>query len=96
MLKNINVTICKPSNTAMQSGTKNKLWQIKFPTDQTKFNYDLMNWTGSKDTKQQLSLNFATKEQAINFAEKNNWKYNIKEPKKRIVKVKSYAENFTT
>ena len=80
----------------MQSATKSKLWYIKFPTDQTKFNYDLMNWTGSKDTKQQLALNFTTKEQAINFAEKNNWKYIIKEPKGKIIKAKSYADNFTS
>ena len=94
MLKNINIIIYQPSRTAMQSGTKDKLWHIKFPTDQTKFNYGLMGWTGSKDTKQQISLGFATKEQAINFAEKNNWKYEIKESKKTKIIPKSYANNF--
>ncbi|MFZ8865320.1 MAG: NADH dehydrogenase ubiquinone Fe-S protein 4 [Rickettsiales bacterium] len=94
MLQNINVIIYTPSKTAMQSATKKSLWYIKFPPDQTKFNYELMNWTGSKDTKQQLSISFASKEQAINFAEKNNWKYQIKEPKVKIVKAKSYADNF--
>ena len=39
-------------------------------------------------------LEFATKEQAINFAKKNNIDYYIIEPQKRKIIKKSYADNF--
>jgi len=95
MLENIEVTIYAEAQNAMQSGmTKGKYWKVRFAADQTKYNYRPMNWTGSSNTKQQLNLNFETKEQAILFVEKNNWKYQIIEPLVKKLKPKSYAENF--
>lgn len=96
MLENIEVTIYKSDKSASQSANSSKQkWKIRFPNDPSKFNYELMNWTGSKDMKQELDLTFENREQAIIFAEKNNWKYKIKEPNiKRLVR-KSYDDNFS-
>jgi len=97
MLENIEVIIYKAAKNAMQSGVKKgKCWKIQFPADQTKYQYDLMNWTGSADTRQQLNLAFETKGQAVQFVEKNNWKYQVIEPLNKKVKPKAYADNFTS
>ena len=41
-----------------------------------------------------IKLEFLSKEQAINYAKKNNIDYYIVEPQKTKIIKKSYAENF--
>jgi hypothetical protein len=53
-----------------------------------------MGWVSSIDTMSEVKLKFSTKEQAINYAKKNNIDYNIIEPQKRKIIKKSYADNF--
>ena len=78
----------------MQSGMKNtKNWLIEFDTINTSIN-PLMGWETSKDTMSEIKLEFSTKEQAINYAKKNNVDYYIVEPKKRKIIKKSYTDNF--
>jgi len=86
--------IYKPSKTAMQSGTKkfNK-WLLKFVTKDNSVN-PLMGWESSEDTLNELNLEFKTKELAINYAKKNNIKYELIESKNRKIIKKSYADNF--
>lgn len=89
------VTILKSAKSATQSGlAKTKSWEIKFPCDHTKYNYKLMNWSGSKDTLEQLNLNFPTKESAIHFAESRGFDYKVVEPQVKLVRKKSYSDNF--
>ena len=86
--------IYKPSKTAMQSGKRNtKKWILEFDTFDTEIN-PLMGWESSKDTMSEVRLEFPTKEQAINFAKKNNIDYYVLDPKKRKIIKKSYADNF--
>ena len=86
--------IYKPSKTAMQSGMRNtKNWLIEFETLNTGIN-PLMGWETSKDTMSEVKLEFSTKEQAVNYAKKNNINYNIIEPQKRKIIKKSYSDNF--
>ena len=86
--------IYKPTKTAMQSGKRNtKNWLLEFDTLNTGVD-PLMGWESSKDTMSEVKLEFATKEQAINFAKKNNIDYYIIEPQKRKIIKKSYADNF--
>ena len=56
----------------------------------------LMGWNSSLDTQSQIKIFFDTKEQAVNWAIKNKYQYFVEEPKKRKVKIKSYASNFDT
>ncbi|EMH80123.1 ETC complex I subunit conserved region [alpha proteobacterium HIMB114] len=83
-----------PTKTATQSAIGNsKKWILKF--DKVKSGYDhLMNWTSSFDTQSQVSLLFETKKQAIDYAKKYNIEFEIIEPKKNKLIIKSYADNF--
>ena len=86
--------IYKPSKTAMQSGKRNtKNWLLEFDTLNTGIN-PLTGWETSKDTMSQVKLEFSTKEQAINYAKKNNVDYYILEPEKESIIKKSYSDNF--
>ena len=86
--------IYKPARTAMQSGKRNtKNWFLQFDTLNTGIN-PLMGWETSKDTMSEVKLQFSTKEQAINYAKKNNIIYYIVEPKEHKIIKKSYSDNF--
>ena len=78
----------------MQSGKRNtKNWILEFDTLNTGIN-PLMGWETSQDTMSEIKLEFSNKEQAINYAKKNNIDYYILEPQKSKIIKKSYAENF--
>ena len=78
----------------MQSGNRNtKKWLLEFDTLDTGVN-PLMGWASSKDTMSEVKLEFSTKEQAINYAKKNNLDYYIIEPQKHEIIKKSYSDNF--
>ena len=86
--------IYKPSKTAMQSGTRNtKNWLLEFDTLDTGTN-PLMGWETSEDTMSEVKLEFPTKEEALNYAKKNNIDYYIVEPQKNKIIKKSYSDNF--
>ena len=78
----------------MQSGMRNtKNWLLEFDTINTGIN-PLMGWETSKDTMSEVKLEFSTKEQAINYAKKNNVDYYIVESKELKIIKKSYTDNF--
>jgi hypothetical protein len=54
----------------------------------------LMGWETSSDTLEEVNLKFTTKEQAIEYAKKNNISFKVIEPKKKEFVIKSYADNF--
>ena len=56
--------------------------------------FDLMNWFGGKDVLKTINLPFITKETAITFATTHNFEYEVEENNGRILKPKSYSENF--
>ena len=88
------VKIYKPTRSAMQSGKrKTKNWLLEFDTSNTGVNF-LMGWETSTDTMSEVKLEFKTKEQAINYAKKNNIDYYLIEPQKRKIIKKSYSDNF--
>ena len=78
----------------MQSGKRNtKKWLLEFDTLNTGIN-PLTGWETSKDTMSEVKLEFSTKEQAINYAKKNNVDYYIIEPQEHKIIKKSYTDNF--
>ena len=89
------IKIYKPSKTAMQSGHgKTKQWLAEYVSDVSTTKDILMGWTSSSDTRSQIKLFFNTKEQAIEWAKKNNCQFYVEEPQKRKIKPKAYALNF--
>uniref|UniRef100_A0A7R9J8M6 NADH dehydrogenase [ubiquinone] iron-sulfur protein 4, mitochondrial n=1 Tax=Timema californicum TaxID=61474 RepID=A0A7R9J8M6_TIMCA len=96
-IKNRLVRIFKPSKNAMQSGTDNTHhWEMEFETRE-RWENPLMGWTSSGDPLSNLKLEFSTENAAIEFCEKNGWKWFIEEEKDKakVQKVKSYGHNFS-
>ena len=78
----------------MQSASGNaRKWLLEFDTLNTGIN-PLMGWESSKDTMSEVKLKFSTKDQAINYAKKNNIDYYVVESQKSKIIKKSYADNF--
>ena len=89
------IKIYQPSKTAMQSGRgKTKQWLAEYKSEIDSTKDKLMGWTSSSDTRNQIKLFFDTKEQAVEWAKKNNYQFYVIEPQKRNIKPKSYASNF--
>ena len=86
--------IFKPSKTAMQTGKRaTKKWFLEFDTLDTQVN-PLMGWESSVDTMSEVKLEFSSKDEAINYAKKNNLDYYVIEPEKSKIVKKSYSDNF--
>ena len=87
--------IYKPTKTAMQSGLKKfDKWILEYITDDPTIN-PLMGWESSTDTFSEIKMDFETKEKAIEYAKKNKIVFELIEPKKRKIVIKSYSDNFT-
>ena len=83
----------KPKN-AMQSGPSGQEWTLEFAPSEKRSADPVMGWVGSGDTLAQLRLHFASKEEAIAYAERENIAYEVELPRERRVKPKAYADNF--
>ena len=78
----------------MQSGQgKSRKWILEFETNDPTTN-PLMGWESSDDTLSELNLEFSSKELALEYAKKNKIDVELKEPKRRKIVKKSYADNF--
>ncbi len=87
--------IFRPAKTAMQSGQANtKEWRLEHEPESARHVEPLMGWTSSSDMNSQIHLEFASKEEAINYAERNGIPFRVIEPKPRAPIRKSYADNF--
>lgn len=89
------VRIYKPTKTTMQSGMANsKEWLLEFVSQEDQKIEPIMGWTSSSDMLQEIKMKFPTKQAAIDFANKNQYKHDVIEPQgKKLIK-RSYADNF--
>jgi hypothetical protein len=79
----------------MQSGTaKTKEWVLDYEPEQPSTVEPLMGWTSSADMKQQLRMQFDTKEEAVAYCERNGIPYQVSESKVPKRLGISYADNF--
>ncbi len=87
--------IYRPSRNTMQSGTAHDdRWRLEFAPAMAKSADPLMGWTTSGDMNAQVRMTFASREEAVRFAEKHGMAYEIEEPRVRRRVIKSYADNF--
>jgi hypothetical protein len=87
--------IYRPSKTATQSGkAKSRRWVLEFPPEFAPHTDSLMGWTGTRDTRRQVRLWFASQEEAVAYAEKNGIVFLLEEPKPSSRKILSYSDNF--
>ena len=84
----------KPKN-AMQSGRAGtQRWVLEFAPAEARKADPLMGWAGSGDTQRQLRLRFASREEAVAYAEKNGVEVEITPTPERRLKIQAYADNF--
>ncbi|XP_041884301.1 NADH dehydrogenase [ubiquinone] iron-sulfur protein 4, mitochondrial [Corvus kubaryi] len=94
-IKTRKVHIFVPARNAMQSGLNNtKKWKMEFD-NRERWENPLMGWASTADPLSNMVLTFSTKEDAIAFAEKNGWSYDVEEKKIPKPKSKSYGANFS-
>ncbi len=89
--------IYKPSKTSMQSGlAKSKRWVLEFTRRTPAIPEPLMGWQSSGDTQKQIKISFSSKDAAIQYAKKQGLDYEVINPQKRKLNIKSYADNFSS
>lgn len=86
--------IYKPARNAMQQGLAPREWVLEYEPQTPRAIEPLMGWTSSADTRRQVRLSFATREEAIAFATRHGIAFRLEEPQETKVRPKSYAENF--
>jgi ETC complex I subunit conserved region len=87
--------IYRPARTAMQSGQANvKEWVLDYEPEQPRNIEPLMGWTSSGDMKQQVRLNFDSKEEAVAFCEREGIPYQVFESTPSVRQHMSYSDNF--
>jgi len=89
------VRIYQPSKSAMQSGRgKTHDWVLEYEIETPRRAEPLMGWIASGDTLNQVRLKFATKDEAVAFAERKGWDFMVQDAHQRRVRPRNYAENF--
>ena len=87
--------IFKPAKNAMQSGrSKTKEWQLDYEPEQPRSVEPLMGWTSSGDMKQQITLRFHSKEEAVAYCERHGMAYQVFEANPPNRRAMSYSDNF--
>ncbi|MFL1781175.1 hypothetical protein ABSA28_00893 [Candidatus Hepatincolaceae symbiont of Richtersius coronifer] len=92
----VKALIYKPSRNAMQSGLGNtKEWLLiltKASQDQLE---DLMKWTSTFDTSDQVKIYFDSEVEAVNYAINHHLLFEVFKPHMPKRAKKSYSMNFT-
>ncbi|KAG5895805.1 hypothetical protein JTB14_028509 [Gonioctena quinquepunctata] len=94
-VKERRVRIYEPAKNCMQSGTSNiGHWEIEFETRE-RWENPLMGWCSTGDPLSNMQVEFSNKEEAIDFCEKNGWKWFIQSSSlEKKFKPKNYGVNF--
>lgn len=87
--------IYKPARTAMQSGDAGTHhWVLEYEPESRPAADPLMGYTSSADMRRQIRLSFATREEAIQYAERHGIPYHAEEAHDPAPKKLSYSDNF--
>lgn len=84
--------IRRPARSVAQSGPGRRRWVLEFEPAGRRPTDPLMGWTGSDDTLAQVRLEFRGLQGAVEFAEKQGWRYEVEEPPARRFRPKNYAD----
>lgn len=88
--------IFRPTKSAMQSGKAGTHeWLLVWESDVAVPQDALMGWTGSADTRGQIRLSFATREEALAFARARGIPHQLAEPQEKTTISRAYSDNFS-
>ncbi len=91
----MNVKIYRPAKSLAQSGDSKKYWILEFIQDvNLKFVEKILHGISSSDTAGQVTIKFPTEKEALDFAQKNGYDYEIIKRKEYRPPLKSYSDNF--
>lgn len=90
------VRIYRMAKSATQSGPGvGRHWILQFEPRTPRGIDPLMGWVTSRDTTQQVRLRFDNKDEAIAYAQRHGYEFEVLEDQvRREIKPKSYADNF--
>jgi hypothetical protein len=87
--------IYKPVKSAMQSGGAGlDQWVLEYELQTPRRPEDLMGWTSSGDTLNQVQVRFPSREAAVAFAEGNGLEYTVAPEHRKTIRPRSYLDNF--
>ncbi len=87
--------IYQRSKNAMQSGTARAgQWVLEFESHRPRRADPLTGWSGGADTQSQVTLTFATLDEAKGYAARNDIACHIVPAAPRKLRTQSYADNF--
>ncbi|QQR68712.1 MAG: ETC complex I subunit [Alphaproteobacteria bacterium] len=96
----LSVRIVQPTGSAMQSGRRGRsvFWTIQPVTASPTPPDPLMGWPQSGTTMGELygRLRFSSAEQAVDFAVRQGWTYEIQPHQASSIGPKNYLQNFKT
>ncbi len=69
-------------------------WTLEFERQQPQRPDPLTGWNGSGDTRTQVRLSFATRDDAIAYAEKHGMAFHVVPAAPVSLKIQAYADNF--
>jgi hypothetical protein len=69
-------------------------WTLEFERSQPQRPDPLTGWNGSGDTRTQVRLSFASKDDAIAYAAKHGLAYHVVPAAPVSLKIQAYADNF--
>ena len=90
--------IYRPAKTAMQSGRAGtKEWVLEFEPETAPRSIDpLMGWTRLSDMREEVRMEFNTREAAVEFAKRNKIPHRVVEPREPRRVIKSSGSNFAS
>ena len=91
----MHVRIYQPPKSTMQSGRAGlALWVLEYELETPRRPEPLMGWISAGDTLNQVRLNFPSSADAVAFATRKGWTCTVEEAQTRIIRPRSYADNF--
>ena len=89
------VRISKPTKSAMQSADNTIHWQLEFVKQlESHFEDHSKERASSSTLLNEVKISFTSLEEAIAFAEKKSYQYEVIKPQKAKIPKKTYASNF--
>jgi len=90
------VRISRPIKSAMQSADGNGKWLLEFVGNfNNRFKEKLMGRTSSSDMSNEVKIYFSTIEEALAFAERKSYSYEVIKFKEPKIFKQNYASNFS-
>ena len=87
--------IYQPPKNAMQSGKAHTdRWLLEFVPSEAQRADPLMGWAGSGDTQRQVTLKFASREEAQAYAAKHGIAARVAATPPKRLKIQAYSDNF--